>query len=74
MQLVNRYANLKLFGTLELELVHCNKYKKEGEMLFKLTLDLHVIKSLFLKVFVNEYSYLIQYFYLDSRSRSRGTF
>ena len=41
-------------------------------MLYKFTPDLHVLKSLFLKVFVNEYSYHIQYFYLDSRSR--GTF
>ena len=41
-------------------------------MLFKFTLDLHVLKSLFFKVFVNEYSYHIEYLYLDSRSR--GTF
>ena len=41
-------------------------------MLFKFTLDLHVLKLLVLKVFVNEYSYHIQYFYLDSTSR--GTF
>ena len=41
-------------------------------MLFKFTLDLNVLKSLFLKAFVDEYSYHIQYFFLDSRSR--GTF
>ena len=45
---------------------------EKGDMLFKFTLDLHVLKSLFLKVFVNEYFYQIQYFYLYSRSR--GTF
>ena len=38
-------------------------------MLSKFTLDLHVLKSLFIKVFVNQYTYHIQYFYLDSRSR-----
>ena len=31
-------------------------------MLFKFTLDLHLLKALFLKVFVNEYSYHIQIF------------
>ena len=39
-------------------------------MLFKFTLDQHVLKSLFLKFFVDEYSYHIQYFNLDSRSTS----
>ena len=38
-------------------------------MLFKFTLDLRVLKSLLLKVLVNEYSYKIHYFYLDSKSR-----
>ena len=33
-------------------------------MLFKFTLDLHVQKYLFEKVFVNEYSNHIQYFFL----------
>ena len=41
-------------------------------MFFKFTLYLHVFKSLSLKVFVYEYSYHIQNFYLDSRPR--GTF
>ena len=35
---------------------------KKGEMLFKFTLDLQVLKSLFLKVFVDEYSYHIRRF------------
>ena len=53
MQIFDYHAELMLFWSLELDSLHSKKQKK-GEMLFKFTLDLHVLKSLFLKVFVNE--------------------
>ena len=49
MKIVNYQAQLMLFGSLELDLMHCKKQN-----------------------FFYEYSYHIQYFHLNSRSR--GTF
>ena len=48
MQIVNCHAELMLFWSLELDLLY---YKKQKKMLFKFTLDLLVLKSLFLKCF-----------------------
>ena len=72
MQIVNFHAELMLFVLLNWFYCFVRSRNKKGEMLCKFTLDLHVLKASFLKVFVDESSYHIQYFYLDSRSR--GTF